>query len=96
MVPGRGDRRSTSVAVRRTCGAESELGKEKIGRGRCDQTQNTKKKTIIGTRIQIQTSTSPIAEAPPAAHDARTSACSGLPLNRSCSMQYCHVIYWAV
>ena len=51
---------------------------------------------IAGHGIQIQTSTSPIAEAPPAAHDARTSACSGLPLNRSCSMQNCHVIYWAV
>ena len=44
MVPGRGDRRSMSVAVRRTCGAESELGKGKIGRGRRVQTQRTKKK----------------------------------------------------
>ena len=31
MVPARRDRRSTAVAVRRTCGVESELEKGKIG-----------------------------------------------------------------
>ena len=65
MVPGRRDRRSTSVAVRRTCGAESELEEGKIGRGRRVQSQNTKK-TIIDTRVRVQTSTSLTAEAPPA------------------------------
>ena len=44
MVPGGRDRRSTPVAVRRTCGAESELEEVKIGRGRRVQNQNTKKK----------------------------------------------------
>ena len=39
MVPGRRDRPSTSVAVRRSCGAESELEEGKIGRGRRVQTQ---------------------------------------------------------
>ena len=68
MFPGRRDRRSTSVAVRRTCGAESKLEEGKIGRGRRVQTQNTKKKTIIDARIRVQTSTSSTAEfeAPPA------------------------------
>ena len=33
MVPGRGDRLSMFAAVRHTCGAESELEKEKICRG---------------------------------------------------------------
>ena len=68
MVPGRRYRRSTSVAVRRTCGAESELEEGKISRGQRVQTQNTKKKTIIDTQIRVQTSTSSTAEveAPPA------------------------------
>ena len=38
VVPGRGDRRSMSAAVRRTSGAESELEKGKIGRGQRVQT----------------------------------------------------------
>ena len=89
MVPGRRDRRSTPVTVRRTCGAESELEEGKIGRV---QTQNMKKKTIIDTRVRVQTSTSSTAEfeAPPAecsmhapAHavtlDRSCSACSALP-----------------
>ena len=42
MVHGRRDLRSTLVAVKRTCGAESELEEGKIGRGRRVQTQNTK------------------------------------------------------
>ena len=46
MVPGRRYRRSTSVAVRRTCGAESELEEGKISRGQRVQTQNTKKKPL--------------------------------------------------
>ena len=46
MVPGRKDQRSTSVAVRRTSGVESELEEGKIGRGRRVQTQNTKKKPL--------------------------------------------------
>ena len=62
MVPGRRDRRSTSVAVRRTCGKESALEEGKIGWGRRVQTQNTKKKTIIDTRTRVQTSTSSTTE----------------------------------
>ena len=41
-VLGRGDQRLMSAAVRRTCGAESEWEKVKIGRGRRFQTQKTK------------------------------------------------------
>ena len=62
MVPGRRDRRSTSVAVRRTCGADSELEEGKIGQGQRLQTQNTKKKTIMDTQIRVQTCTSSTAE----------------------------------
>ena len=54
-----------SAAVKRTSGAESEFEKGKIGRGRRDQTEKIKKKTI-DTRIWIQNSTSPRAEASPA------------------------------
>ena len=95
MVPGRRDRRSTSVAVRRTCGAESELGEGKIGRGRRVQTQNTKKKTIIDKRI-VQTSTSSTAkfEAPPAECSMHAPA-HAVSDTRSISillcMQLCHV-----
>ena len=85
MVPGRRNRRSTSVAVRRTCGAESELEEGKIGQGRV-QTQNTKKKNHYRHthsspdeyEFDSRSSTGGML-------DARTSACSGLTVDRSCS-----------
>ena len=39
------------AAVRRTSGAEREFEKEEMGRGRRVQTEKTKKKTIIDTRV---------------------------------------------
>ena len=66
MVPGRRYRRSTPVAVRCTCGVESELeeGENRL-RTTCPNSKH-EEKTIIDTLIRSQTSTSPTtAEAPP-------------------------------
>ena len=86
MVPGRRDRRSLSVAVRRTFGAEIELEEGKIGRGRRIQTQITKKKPLSKHEFESRR----VRVRQPKLHrrnalDACTSACSGLTLDRSCS-----------
>ena len=86
MVPGRRDRRSTSVAVRRTCGAESELEEGKIGRGRRVQTQNTKKQNHYrNTNLSPDEYEFNSRSSSGGVFDACTSACSGLTLDRSCS-----------
>ena len=85
MVPGRRDRRSTSVAVRRTCGAESELEEGKIGRGRRVQTQNTIHYQHTNSSPDEYEFDSQIRSSTGEMLDARTSACSGLTLDRSCS-----------
>ena len=75
MVPGRGDRLAMSVAVRRTCGAENELEKGKIGRGRCVQTQTTKKETHhrhTNLNLDEYESESRSSSSTGGMHDART------------------------
>ena len=107
MVPGRRDRRSTPVAVRCTCGAESEFEEGKIGRGRRVQTQNMKKKTMIDTQIRVQTSTSSTGEfeAPPAECSMHAPAYAVVwqwhsidpALHAVDLLLYCHAtINWAV
>ena len=86
MVPGRRDRsrRSTSVAVRRTCGAVSELEEGKIGsRTTCPNSKHKEKTHYRHTNSSPdggwqRSSTGGML-------DARTSQCSGLTLDRSCS-----------
>ena len=86
MVPGRRDQRSTSVAVRRTCGAESELEEgENRSRTTCPNSKHEQKNHYRHTysspdeyEFDRRTSTGGML-------DARTSACSGLTLDRSCS-----------
>ena len=103
MVPGRRYRRSTSVAVRRTCGAESKLEEGKISRGQRVQTQNTKKKPLSTHKFESRRAQ---VRQPKSKLHRRNDRCthqrmqwSDMTLDRSCScmcMQYCHVIYWAV
>ena len=101
MVPGRRDRRSTSVAVRRTCGAESELEEGKIGWGRRVQTQNTKKKPL--STHEFESKRVRVRQPNNSKLHWRNARCTHQRMQWSdtqsillSAVVYCHVTYWAV
>ena len=73
--------------VRRTSGAESEFETGKISRGRRVQTETTKKKTHHRrTNLNPDEYESKSQSFTGGMHNACTSACGGLALDRSCSV----------
>ena len=83
MVPGRGGRRSMLAAVRRNCGAESELENGEVGRGQCVQLKTRRKNHHRHTNSSPDEYESWRRSSSGGMHDARTSACGGLTLDRS-------------